>query len=231
MEKKVCVRCLELIESLNCKDNCYGDKYYHNECFTQLNKQKLYVNIDQFKNCTSDINYSVESAVEPFLMKSYNNAMGEIKKQLDKSTNSKDLFDDNYIDKINWASDKLIQLTGKYKTISQIKAQIADIVSSENPGTQVDKLNELTDKLAKLCEETTISNNKSTDHPIKSITPTISNNKSTEHPIESITPTIKITSSNQKLVFSKNGDLVWLPCDDNGNIKPIKYSDYSHADY
>ncbi len=142
--------------------------------------------------------------------------MGKIKKQLDKSTNSKDLFDDNYIDKINWASDKLIQLTGKYKTIGQIKAQIADIVSSENPGTQVDKLNELTDKLAKLCEETTISNN-----------------KSTEHPIESITPTIKITSStsNQKLVFSKNGDLVWLPCDDNGNIKPIKYPDYSHADY
>ncbi len=134
------MRCLELIESLNCKDNCYGDKYYHKECF------------------------------EPFLMKSYNNAMGEIKKQLDKSTNSKDLFDDNYIDKINWASDKLIELTGKYKTIGQIKAQIADIVSSENPGTQVDKLNELTDKLAKLNEETKL-NNKPTDQIIETIKP------------------------------------------------------------
>ena len=100
--------------------------------------------------------------------------------------------------------------------IADIKEQIAEIISSEDPASQNEQLEFLTKQLKKLQSNSTNPNK--TDFIIETI-------QLTE-------PIINFGSMSKKtLVISKNGDLVWLDCDDEGNIKPIKYPEYSHADY
>ncbi len=100
--------------------------------------------------------------------------------------------------------------------IADIKKQIAEIVSSEDPSSQNEYLDFLTEQLKKL--QTNSTKPSETAFVVE--------------PIKQTKPIIDFGSMGKKtLVISKNGDLVWLDCDADGKIKQIKYPEYSHADY
>ncbi len=178
--------CVGCLELINNTDNFFNGNYYHKECFDKLNK----------------LTYSTEPT-------------GEVKQN----------FKSNQFDNDNKSNEQLElelekpQPIYNYKhnaLIADIKKQIAEIVSSEDPSSQNEYLDFLTEKLKKLQANLT--------KPGKTVF--------VVEPIKQNQPIIDFGFMGKKtLVISKNGDLVWLNCDTNGNIGPIKYREYSHADY